>query len=834
VSEAAAAEPFRRDEYARIGLIAAEVAGVVLLVRAFGIENQAVYRLLLFTLGAFVVHALLPMRYRLGFFALVSMASVVVILGPRAGAAVLGAGATLIAVCHLPVAFRWRVALLLAIAAALMLVRSGRLVHGIPGRVWPVLASMFMFRIALYLHAARHDDAPRGAVWGAAYFFMLPNVCFPLYPVVDYRTFTRTAFDAERFAIYERGVELMLRGLLHLVLYQLVTFDLAINGLYVNDLAQLVQYLVATFLLYLRVSGQFHLIVGVLHLFGFRLPDTHHLYYLASSFTDFWRRINIYWKDFMMKLVYYPSFFRLRRVGNTVALAGGTIVVFVATWLLHAYQFYWIRGESLFNARDAAFWGVFAVLVVLATLREARAPRRTARTDRSWSARRALQTVGTFVAIVVLWSVWNAETWSNWAYRWSRAAYSTPATWLALAGLIAAGIAVAGYGWGAPTLAAPRTSPLPWRGTLINAGRRVALIAALLAVSVPAVQQRLPWRARSLVQHAQGIGDPLVRVGLDVAGYYEALNDPAKESPYTPWRPIVPTVIVESTPLYVPRQDFLLHDMAPNVSILFHGARFTTNSWGFRGHEYALEHPEHTFRIAVMGPSQTMGWGVADDETYSALLERRLDSAAERASSRVEVLNFGAHGEPLIRAVDRFAAEALRFRPDLVVFTVHAEDLSLMQLTMRRTARADGSAVVADSSIVRLMAGVGVTPTDAGDLRELRPIEEQIAVRALMRAKTLASSIQARVVVLGIRSPGQRSSGNLATTERAAASQGLPFIDCGGAWDGAPQDQFRLSRTDAHPNPAGHRRLEECLGAGLIGLGVVPGRTVANLEHGEQ
>ena len=77
------------------------------------------------------------------------------------------------------------------------------------------------------------------------------------------------------------------------------------------------QFLLATFLLYLRVSGQFHLIVGVLHLFGFRLPETHHLYFLASSFTDFWRRINIYWKDFMMKLVYYPSFFRLQRLGTT-------------------------------------------------------------------------------------------------------------------------------------------------------------------------------------------------------------------------------------------------------------------------------------------------------------------------------------------------------------------------------------------------------------------------------------------------------------------------------------------------------------------------------------
>ena len=87
----------------------------------------------------------------------------------------------------------------------------------------------------------------------------------------------------------------------------------------VQDPGDLVQYVVSNFLLYLRVSGTFHLIVGMLYLFGFRLPETHHRYFLASSFTDFWRRINIYWKDFMLKIFYYPAVFRLRRLGMTSA-----------------------------------------------------------------------------------------------------------------------------------------------------------------------------------------------------------------------------------------------------------------------------------------------------------------------------------------------------------------------------------------------------------------------------------------------------------------------------------------------------------------------------------
>ena len=44
-------------------------------------------------------------------------------------------------------------------------------------------------------------------------------------------------------------------------------------------------------------------------MYGYGLAETHHLYLFSSSFTDFWRRINIYWKDFIQKLVFNrPTF----------------------------------------------------------------------------------------------------------------------------------------------------------------------------------------------------------------------------------------------------------------------------------------------------------------------------------------------------------------------------------------------------------------------------------------------------------------------------------------------------------------------------------------------
>ena len=130
------------------------------------------------------------------------------------------------------------------------------------------------------------------------------------------------------------------------------------------------------------MSGQFHMACGMLHLFGFQLPETHHHYLLATGFTDYWRRINIYWKDFMVRVFFNPVVFRLKRWPQPAALAVATMMVFLATWLLHAYQSYWLRGTWGFTVPDALFWGILGALVLVNVQLDARrspGPRRALR-----------------------------------------------------------------------------------------------------------------------------------------------------------------------------------------------------------------------------------------------------------------------------------------------------------------------------------------------------------------------------------------------------------------------------------------------------------------------
>ena len=355
----------------KIAAIAAQLGLLILVMKTFSLLDEAFLNVAILVFFGFLAHAAMPMRYRLPFFAGLSITSVFVIMGAFNGLWLTGLGLALIGVCHLRFSFRTRVLLLVGAALVLSYLRLNwalypsldRVLRGSsvtqlfavpwsPG-VWPILGSMFVFRMIIYMYDLRYSKQPPN-IWRAlSYFFMLPNVCFPLFPVVDYSRFAQDYYNEDEYRIYQRGISWILRGVIHLILYRVVYLYLSPDPFGVNGLADVLQFSVSTFLLYLRVSGQFHLIVGLLLLFGFNLPETNHLYYLASSFTDLWRRINIYWKDFMVKVVYYPVYFRLRKLGNTNAIILSTLVVFLATWALHMFQWFWLRGTLLLEWHDA-------------------------------------------------------------------------------------------------------------------------------------------------------------------------------------------------------------------------------------------------------------------------------------------------------------------------------------------------------------------------------------------------------------------------------------------------------------------------------------------------
>src|SRR5207244_6557583 len=294
---------------------------LVLLIQQFNLISPLFeHQIVLLIFFGFLVHYLLPFWFRLPFFLFLSLSTIVCVFGVVQAGWLVAIGLALIGLCHLPLPFKLRIALVALAGIALAELRSGWFHAPWSEAIWPILASMFMFRLIVYLYSLQHRKAPVSFWSSLSYFFLLPIVVFPLFPVVDYATFYRNYYDADRHLIHQRGLKWIFWGVIHLLLYRCVYYYLVIPPEAVNSVTNLVCYLISNFLLILRLSGQFHLVIGVLLLFGFDLPRIMTRYCLAESFTDFWRRATISWRDFMQRVVFYPIYFRLRHWPATARL----------------------------------------------------------------------------------------------------------------------------------------------------------------------------------------------------------------------------------------------------------------------------------------------------------------------------------------------------------------------------------------------------------------------------------------------------------------------------------------------------------------------------------
>jgi alginate O-acetyltransferase complex protein AlgI len=399
----------------RFLVLAGQLALLLVVFRVYHVEDPAFLLLAGVAFAGFGIHYWLPFYLKQPFWLVLSLGGAYVLLEPLTATLLLAVGMGFYGLLASPFSFRTRLAAFLAVSGVLVYARATQGL-GIPYQFWPVFGAIFMFRMMIYLYDLAHAaERPKFTDY-LAYFFVLPNYYFLLFPVIDFQTMRRSWYQRDIHVVAQQGILWMTRGAVHLMLYRLIYHVKGPSNApeAITSFGSLAAMMVMTYLLYLRVSGQFHIIVGMMHLFGYDLPETHRKFLLASSLTDFWRRINIYWKDFMVKMVYFPVYFRMRRSGEMRAQVVATGAVFTATWLLHSYQWFWLRGDWLFTWPDFTFWAVLGVLVTLNLIVEAR--RTPGRRLTGWQARavKGLQIAGTFSLIVVLWSMWNSPSLAEW------------------------------------------------------------------------------------------------------------------------------------------------------------------------------------------------------------------------------------------------------------------------------------------------------------------------------------------------------------------------------------------------------------------------------------
>jgi D-alanyl-lipoteichoic acid acyltransferase DltB (MBOAT superfamily) len=798
----------------------------------YQIDDPILFRIMILATAGFSVSVVLPKTYRLTLFIALSLTGCLIALGIRDGACLIAVGLALIGICRLAaVPLIYRVLGLVAAAGLLAFMRIYWTDSLWSPAVWPLLGSLFMFRMILYVRALHSKQSGHRLQDALAYFFMLPNFAFPLFPVVDYQTFRQTYFDRDELGTYEQGLLWISRGLVHLVLYRFVNQ----NVLAFDDFATLgdaIRWMVGTLLLYLRVSGQFHLAIGVLHLFGFRLPETHKLYFLAPSFTELWRRMNVYWTTFMTNVIFYPSYFRAKRLGPTAAVAVSTAVVFVATWALHSYQWFWLQGGFPLRLEDVLFWGILGILVVRGAVKEQKTERQPRRPAQHWNWTAGFRAARTFFILCILWSLWSVDSFDTWFYIIGMGFNVDTGSVLLLSAVFLIVVILGAYDW---------RSVASSDGSFVRIVRNPVFrstvgLVVLFVLALPVVRGALPQ------QLSNKLNALLTSKSANFAlGYYEQLDNVGAVNDLVAGADCAGKF--EKT-IYRQRQDYVDYDLYPSLHINSKcwatPTTFSTNSLGMRDREYAVARPPDTFRVELLGPSFAAGYGISDGESFEQLVENRLNREFACPGYRhFEILNFSVPAYSLPHELALLEDRGFRFSPDIVILTVTMKSRGLTAGYLSNLSKKN---VTSPYEPVRnLFAEAGLSEWAGGNVpipfRPLRVAAKHFGIQpkvpdgeAMARGRMVADRVDKWAVQRFAQVTTQHGAKPILLAlddveddmtpakvpRQILRESGLPAIDLLDVYPDKDRHALWASSWDSHPNASGHRLIADRLYKELV------------------
>lgn len=327
------------------------------------------------------------------------------------------------------------------------------------------------------------------------------------------------------------------------------------------------------------------------------------------------------------------------------------------------------------------------------------------------------------------------------------------------------------------------------------------------------------------------------------AGYYEGLLNVGNDAGSTPGG-LAASLIGQSSDsisfhdIGVTRYmygDVLQFELKEGLRRVAFGRPFTTNALGLRDHEYPRTKPPGTLRIAVLGSSIDMGWGVADDETYENRFEDWLNTHAEKVGSdqRFEVLNFAMAAYSPVHRRESFRRKASLLDVDLVLFSATLLDPRLTQIHLVNLLQ-DRATLPPEYLYLRSAAmRAGVVPDDLhlaadGSLSDKSTIKEKIDTQLWpvidVTLGGLADDCRAAgtpLVVAFIPRAGEADTPverreDVGRYMAIVAGHGIKSIDLTSAFDDEDPAAVSLAVGDDHPNARGHSLLFRALARAVV------------------
>jgi hypothetical protein len=769
-------------------------------------ENVGLVRFMPALLLAFGLYWLVETHVKLPLLFLLNAGTMLWLLGIQDGLILVALGLLLFGITELPLSLRLRIGLVIALTLMLALLRADWLPSIQHPRWLPVLGALFMFRMILYLYELQHERTSPGLWLKLNYFFLLPNLVFLIFPVVDYQTFVRGYQQKPAYETAMRGIRMIANGLFHLLLYRLLYYYFLPAPSAVEGPLDLLQFIVISYALITRLAGIFHFSAGVVCLFGFYLPHTFEHYFFTRSFSDIWRRVNIYWREFMTKVFYMPLYFKIKHWGQKPAIFVSVSLIFVLNWFLHGYQWFWLRGSFPLTKQDILFWGIMGVLVAhnsvtQASLRPGQRPSQVFGFSEAGKA--ALSILSVFLTMCVLWSLWTSDSIDSFLLTMHR---GLPSQWIEL--LLPAGLLVLVWGLGVLFQYVQHRYAMPaMQQENLNQKTATGWLLVFALAGTPLVYPTIElWTGYNT--------DPIRHARLNAYdkeklfnGYYETLI-PATNLSSQLWemeqqKPEEWQSISELG-LRKPGANHLLKELAPNKSVIFKGAPFSTNSQGLRDKEYLEKRPEGGLRIALLGGSIEMGTGVSNEQTYENQIEDQLN-AQNLLGRPVEILNFGIAGNHLFQNLSVCELKAIHFDANAVVYPAHSnEKHRMLSMLYRDYQKIRG---IGYPYLEELIQQAGIQRSDSEELflSKMEPFLDTIVRWGYQHIAECARSMNALPIWIFVPAlDDNQVPGEDEELARLAAELGFYTLNLNHSFGQISPEQLKIAPWDFHPNSQGH------------------------------
>jgi hypothetical protein len=527
----------------------------------------------------------------------------------------------------------------------------------------------------------------------------------------------------------------------------------------------------------------------------------------------------------MMKVFYYPVYFRVKKLGETKAIIVSTLVVFFATWFLHAYQWFWLRGVFLLEWHDALYWTILSFLVIGNSLYETRYGRERklggqSRTFLDFAAL-ACSTLATFLTMGLLWGMWSSDSMSQWVSMWNTTGVGWIVMLLVIPGLFLTSRLLSNLAklrkkeaaQPKPARKAAVASSAPWRKGIAYTG----FIVLIFVAGHESIYSKLPSGAAAAVESFRVVQLSSRDQAQLERGYYENLigvnrhgselwNMRAEMPRDWGWTWDKRLMYSRET------DDFRKRQLLPNVQLTLRGATVTSNRWGMRDQDYDKEKPANTVRIVVLGASHVFGSGVANSATFENVLEQKLNANAHGV--RFEVLNFAYPARDALSQVVVMEKEVLEFQPDAVVYVEHPG-------AARRLLRNFGTRITEDIDIPyeylqSLMQRAEVNadmPLDKVRNR-LAQYSEEALLWAYERLVKTSQEQGIRPLWVHLPEPHNRyepGDPKIAAEWALAERAGFTTISLIDVYDAHPPEDLRVAPWDNHANELGHQLVGERL-----------------------